>query len=148
MFYRGQNRVRNSSTEKTSFLSCNLAASFFLAIFVHFAVQASFSTPITSTGQVLGFQVHPDQTQLHYQPIRSTSQPSAGLFVTEFLKETEGEEKPTFNKVFDFHAGQELVKKASIGDSNNLYQELIRSLQNRPTLSLFILHHSWKTFLS
>src|SRR5688572_17950848 len=135
MFYRGENRVRNY-TKKASFTGCNLAASFFLAIFVHFAAQASFSTPITSTGQILGFQAHHDQVQPLYQPVHSASHQSASLFVTEFLKETEGQEKPNVQKVFDFTASQELVKKASIGASDNLFQELIRSLQNRPTLSL------------
>jgi hypothetical protein len=147
MVYRGENRSHNKS-EKALFSSCRLAASFFLAIFVHFAAQASFSTPITSTGQVLGFQVHHDQALPLYQPIRSASHPNTSLFVTEFLKETEGQEKPTFQKVFDFlNTSQEIVKKASIGASENLFQELIRSLQNRPALSLFILHHSWKSFL-
>lgn len=145
MFYRRENKGCNY-TKKASFTGFNLAASFFLAIFVHFAAQASFSTPITNTGQILGFQAH--HAQALYQPIRSASHQSTSLFVTEFLKETEGQEKPHVNKIFDFHTSQTLIKSAITNALENLRLEFLRSLQNRPTLSLFILHHSWKSFLS
>lgn len=29
----------------------------------------------------------------------------------------------------------------------NLFAQLTQSIQNRPTVSLFVLHHSWKSFL-
>ncbi|MFZ2906372.1 MAG: hypothetical protein WAZ98_09230 [Cyclobacteriaceae bacterium] len=145
MFKRRENRV-HICTEKAYSSTCYITAYFFLAIFVHFAAQAGFSTTVTSTGQILGFQAKHNSAPF-YQPINNETQ-SGHVFVTEFLKETEGQEKPHFSKVFDFHASQSVIKNATSGALEKFRPEFLRSLQNRPSLSLIILHHSWKSFLS
>ncbi|HEY3430574.1 MAG TPA: hypothetical protein VGK39_07855, partial [Cyclobacteriaceae bacterium] len=122
--------------------------SFFFAVLAHFALQVSFFSPDYGLREILGLEIQSTPAKAFYHTHHDASKPATGLPIVEFLKETELQEKPPLYKVYNFYSDFDLIKSASIGTSKNLYRGFLRSLQNRPTLSLFILHHSWKSYLS
>jgi|GEM_PF-3645366 len=64
----------------------------------------------------------------------------------EFPDDNELEKEPVPDEEFSTHSLQ-LSEKNGRDNSNNLLLQFLWSLQKRPTISLVILHHSWKSFL-
>lgn len=65
---------------------------------------------------------------------------------TEFPDDNELEKETVPDEEFSAYALQ-LSEKNGGDTSNNLSLQFLWSLQKRPTISLVILHHSWKSFL-
>jgi hypothetical protein len=143
----GNHKAIPSGSEKAQVLIRHVIVAFFLVVFAHTAVQLTF-TGFASIGEILGIKEGPTAANVFYQPVHNPQHSGTALPVAEFLKETEVQEKPHLDKVYSFHSDFDLIKSASIGKSENLYRGFLRSLQNRPELSLIILHHSWKSYLS
>lgn len=150
MVRRNKNRVSYNSPEKVRFRTRFVATSFFLFIFIHFGALVNFNNQ-DSGHRRLDFQAHADQAYTSYKPFHNTSQsnrsePNAEYL--EYLSETEVEEKPFLDEDNSLGSSLSPNKIGNLDISKNLRQQFLRSCQNRPTLSLFILHHSWKSFLS
>ena len=64
----------------------------------------------------------------------------------EFPDDSELEKEPVPDEEFSAHSPQ-LSEKNGRDNSNILLLQFLCSLQKRPTISLVILHHSWKSFL-
>jgi hypothetical protein len=151
MVLRNKNRVNYKSSRKVRFRTRFVATSFFLFIFIHFAALVNFNSQHNSVYGRLGFQTHDDQAYTSYKPFHNPSpsdrsEPNAEYL--EYLSETEVEEKPVLDEDNSLQSSLSLNKIGSLDISKNLRLQFLRSCQNRPTLSLFILHHSWKSFLS
>lgn len=65
---------------------------------------------------------------------------------TEFPDDNELEKEPVPDDEYSAHSLQ-LFEKDGRDNSNILLLQFLWSLQKRPTISLVILHHSWKSFL-
>lgn len=148
MNLRGNHKASQTSSEKAQFVIRHIIIAFFLAVFAHAAVQLTVTGTASSISEILGIQEHRVHANVVYQPVHNPHHPGTSLPVAEFLKETEVQEKPHLVKAYCFYSGFDLIKSASIGTAKSLHRGFLRSLQNRPALSLFILHHSWKSYLS
>ena len=131
---------------KATFSSRILLILCFLFVFVTAADSKNFESPATQTtsdyvshcGQCIEIPTH------HFQ-IPGKSQPA--IPGAELPDDNEGEEKPGFdedgkeflNYLLAEHQLQRLTERSLL--------PFTRILENRPTVSLFILHHCWKSFL-
>ena len=147
MNLRGNHKASLNGTQNAPFHLRNLTTAFFIAVFAHAAIQLSFTDAAYSLGEILGIEQH-DPINAIYQPVHDAPHPGTTLPIAEIIKGSEVQEKPPIYKVYNFYYDFDLVKSASIGTVENIHRGFLRSLQNRPTLSLFILHHSWKSYLS
>ncbi|HEU5289266.1 MAG TPA: hypothetical protein VFU05_01405 [Cyclobacteriaceae bacterium] len=147
MILRGNHKANLNGSEKAPFQVRYITIAFLIAIFAHTAIQLSLTGGSTGLVEFLGIPQH-DPVKAVYQHDHNSQQPGTTLPIAEFLKESEVEEKPPLYKVYNFYSGLDLIKGASIGIAVNLHRGFLRSLQNRPSLSLFILHHSWKSYIS
>jgi hypothetical protein len=121
------------------FLTGFIVAFFLLLVFSHFASVANFSF---RHGSEQG-----EQAKTFYQPFHQHSQSGTDIPNAEVLSETEVEEKSLTDEDQAFCTNLSLHTLERLLASENLQLQFQRSLQNRPTQSLFILHHSWKSFL-
>jgi hypothetical protein len=147
MVLRGKNWLNYSSLEIARFQTYFIAVIFFLCVFSQFTAYANFIGQPCSINENLGFYAHDEQPKTFFQPFHDPSQTDTGIPIAEFLSETEVQEEPFPDKDASLHAGLSFYKIDSLDSSKNLQQQFSRSVQNRPTLSLIILHHSWKSFL-
>jgi hypothetical protein len=140
MLFRGNHRIDYNCSKRAHFKTQFIAIVFLLFVFVQFTASAkdySVHENLGNLGQ------HEGKTW--YQPVHNPSQTGTDIPDIEFLQETEVEEKPFLDRDYDFQASLFLTN--SLSTPGNLQLQFLRSLQNRPTLSLFILHHSWKSFI-
>jgi hypothetical protein len=138
MLIRGKNKVKYSNAE-ARFHAGFVATSFFFLVFIHFAALGNFNF---NQGNLQS-----KQGKTSYQPIHNHSQSGTTIPVAELLRETEIEEKSFTDDDTSFYTNLSLHTIENLVTPENLQLQFLRSLQNRPTQSLFILHHSWKSFL-
>lgn len=146
MILRGNHKAKITGSEKAPFQARSITIAFLIAVFAHAAIQLSL-TGGASLSEIFGIEQH-NLAQALYQHDHNPHQPGTTLPLAEVLKGSELEEKPLLHKVYHFYSSLSLIKSASIGTSVSLHRGFLRSLQNRPALSLFVLHHSWKSYLS
>lgn len=143
----GNHKASFSGSEKTPLKARYVTIAFLLAVFAHAAIQLSIAGGSSSFGEILGIQQHSPVNAFYHHDHRSQL-PGTTLPIAEILKGSEVQEKPPLYKVYNFYSSLDLIKSATLSTSVNLHLGFLRSLQNRPSLSLFILHHSWKSYLS
>ena len=147
MNLKGNHKASFSGSEKAPFKARYFTIVFLVAVFAHAAIQLSSAGGSSSFGEILGIQQHsPVHAFFHHD--HNSQQPGTTLPIAEILKGSEVQEKPPLYKVYNFYSSLDLIKSATLGTAVNLHLGFLRSLQNRPSLSLFILHHSWKSYLS
>jgi hypothetical protein len=105
-----------------------------LLVFVYSSTLANFNNQDYHSLKEKGFH---GQVSQQSEP----GQPNA-----EFPDDSELEKEPVPDEEFSAHSLQ-LFEKNRRDNSNNLLLQFLWSLQKRPTISLVILHHSWKSFL-
>lgn len=147
MNLRGTHKANLSGSEKAQLVIRHIIIAFFLAVFAHATVQLTFTGTASSISDILGIQEQAP-ANIIYQPVHNPQHPGTTLPVAEFLKETEVQEKSHLVEIYSFYSEFDLIQCANLGTSENLHRGFLRTLQNRPALSLFILHHSWKSYLS
>lgn len=147
MNIEGNHNASFSGSEKAPFKVRYVTLAFLVAVLAHAAIQLSFAGGGSSFGEILGIQQH-SPVHAFYHHDHNSPQPGTTLPIAEILKGSEVEEKPPLNKIYNFYSSLDLIKSATLGTSVNLHLGFLRSLQNRPSLSLFLLHHSWKSYLS
>jgi hypothetical protein len=105
-----------------------------LLVFVYSSTLADFNNRVNHTFKEKGFH---GQLSQQSEP----GQPNA-----EFPDDSELEKEPVPDEEFSAYV-MLLSEKSGDDTSNNLWLQFLWSLQKRPTISLVILHHSWKSFL-
>jgi len=105
-----------------------------LLVFLYSSTLADFNNRDYHSFKEKGFH-----GQLSHQS--EPGQPNA-----EFPDDSELEKEPVPDEEFSAYA-MLLSDKSGKDNSNNLLLQFLWSLQKRPTISLVILHHSWKSFL-
>ena len=138
MLIRGKNKINHTNSE-ARFHAGFVATSFFLLVFIHFTALGNFNFSQEN--------LQSKQGKTSYQPIHHHSQSGTSVPVAELLRETEVEEKSLTDEDSSFYTNLSLHTIENLITPENLQLQFLRSLQNRPTRSLFILHHSWKSFL-
>jgi hypothetical protein len=138
MLIQGKNKIKYSNSE-ARFHAGFVATSFFLLVFIHFAALVNFNF---NQGNLQS-----KQGKTSYQPVHHHSQSGTTIPVAELLRETEVEEKSFTDDDTSLSTNLSLHTIESSVTPENLQLQFLQSLQNRPTRSLFILHHSWKSFL-
>jgi hypothetical protein len=123
------NYIGNQSWIKAA-IQCFLAITLFLVASTGYARQAFKQAQLKKT------TVQSD--------LPAGSKPA--LPAPEIPEENEAEEEPGIDGDGEFLSTPAVVKKRDASELLRL--QSIRSLQNRHTVSLFILYHAWKSFLS
>ncbi|HEY0652831.1 MAG TPA: hypothetical protein VGD65_06875 [Chryseosolibacter sp.] len=142
---RGIRKRRHSLSDGTS--SAILAI--FFSFFFVFAQAADFVAPGVEHGPIdrkapfYGTHFLKSHNQSHHAPFGSVPIPAESESKDEREKNHESDEDS--EKLF---AILSLKERFQVSSDSRLLAQLLSSRQNRKELSLVVLHHSWKSFLS
>ena len=134
MLLRSENRVDHICSEKVTTRSSAIVNILLLLVFIYSSTLAHYNNQHYHSLKETGFH---GQVSHQSEPVQPR---------TEFPDDNELEKEPVPDEEFS-EISVLLSEKNIVHSSSNPFLHFLWSLQKRPTISLVILHHSWKSFL-